>query len=179
MFSIVLAVNIRNIRTYQKYREIFSFKVINYNLPWLHRIKRVMTIPSKTGTRNILLPKFMFAATSSLTWGDYWLGGKEVREKKKKKRAAGSSAMILTFEPDRRELPGKCAKRDPSSFWERNDGAAQRWGFGIRVYKEASFSEVKKKTFNLSHGHHKSADLHRILTCLYRNQVLLRDAHTL
>lgn len=61
--------------------------------------------------------------------------------------------MVLTSEPGRRELPGKCAKRDPS-FLERSDGgAAQRWWswwwwwwFGIKkVYKEASFSEVGKK----------------------------------
>lgn len=47
-----------------------------------------------------------------------------------KKNAAGSSvnpdppAMVLTLEPDRSELPGKCAKRDPSPFLERNDGGA-------------------------------------------------------
>lgn len=144
----------------------------------------MMTIPSKIGTRNILFPKFMFAATSSLTWGT--TGWKAKRSVGKKK--AGSSvnpdppAMVLTLEPDRRELLGKCAKSDPSSFLERNDGgAAQRWGFGIKVYKEASFSEVikKKKTFNLTHGHHESADLRRTLTCPYRNQVRLRGAHRL
>lgn len=57
--------------------------------------------------------------------------------------------MVLTSEPGRRELPGKCAKRDPS-FLERSDGGAAQWwwwGFGIKkkVYKEASFSEVGKK----------------------------------
>lgn len=83
----------------------------------------------------------------------YWLESKEVRGKKNKKRAAGSSvnpdppAMVLTFEPDRRELPGKCAKTDPSSFLERNDGgAAQRWGFGIKVYKKKpDFQRWKEK----------------------------------
>lgn len=164
---------------YQDIREIFSLKVMNWNLPWLHRIKRVMTIPSNTGTRNILLPKFMFAATSSLTWGTTGWEAKRSVEKTRswilsEPRSAGNGPHIWA----RSQRTFRQMRKGRSIFFPGRK--RQRWGFGMKVYKEACFSEVKKKkTFNLSDGQYESADLHRTLTCPYRNQVRLRGSHRL
>ena len=146
----------------------------NYNLPWLQRIKRVMTIPSKTGTRNILLPKFMFAATFSSIWGTTGWEAKRSVEKTRcwilsGARSAGKGPYIWA----RSHRTSRQMRKERSIFFPGKKGrrcrAAVR-GSGLRsIKKPVCQRKNQKTTFNLFHGHHERADLHRTLTCPYRN----------